>query len=145
MSNKTQLSNNNTKLASLIQELQGKAAGGGSGSAEIKSGELTVEISRSSPGYYDYKLTADGFTPTKYNILIIYANETNDNGATVNALLAVVWGELKFGDYDKGFQLSNTIIAPKDITIMPDYVVLVETGANTLTSFTRNSIHYYAI
>lgn len=29
MSNKTQLSNNNTKLASLIQELQGKAAGGG--------------------------------------------------------------------------------------------------------------------
>ena len=29
MSNKTQLSNNNTKLASLIQTLQGKAAGGG--------------------------------------------------------------------------------------------------------------------
>lgn len=33
MSNKTQLSNNNAQLASLIQELQGKAAGG-SGSVE---------------------------------------------------------------------------------------------------------------
>ena len=34
MSNKTQLSNNNTKLASLIQELANKAAGGGSGGVE---------------------------------------------------------------------------------------------------------------
>lgn len=31
MSNKTQLSNNNTQLASLIQTLQGKATGGGGG------------------------------------------------------------------------------------------------------------------
>lgn len=34
MSNKTQLQTNNTQLASLIQTLQGKAAGGGGGGVE---------------------------------------------------------------------------------------------------------------
>lgn len=120
--------------------------GGGNGSAEIKTGELTLTKSLSSPGYYDYKLTADGFTPTEYNILIIYANETYRVGGIQNSLLAVVWGELALEGYDKTFLSSGTIIAPKNITIMPDYVVLVETGDNTSSAATtRNSINYYAI
>lgn len=49
MSNKTQLSNNNTKLASLIQELQGKASGG-SGAIET----CTVTISAGNYGGYTY-------------------------------------------------------------------------------------------
>lgn len=38
MSNKTQLQTNNSKLSALITELQGKAAGGGSGGMQIVSG-----------------------------------------------------------------------------------------------------------
>lgn len=41
MSNKTQLSTNNTQLASLIQTLQGKAAGGGAGGS-IETCEVSV-------------------------------------------------------------------------------------------------------
>lgn len=41
MSNKTQLSTNNTQLASLIQTLQGKAAGGGSGGS-VETCEVSV-------------------------------------------------------------------------------------------------------
>lgn len=48
MSNKTQLSNNNTKLASLIQTLQGKAAGGDSSGGGIGS-ICTVNISTNGP------------------------------------------------------------------------------------------------
>lgn len=48
MSNKTQLSNNNTQLASLIQELANKAAGGGSGAVET----CTVTITNDRPGTY---------------------------------------------------------------------------------------------
>lgn len=46
MSNKTQLQANNTQLASLIQELQGKAAGGGGG-ASVET--CTVEIVAVAP------------------------------------------------------------------------------------------------
>ena len=45
MSNKTQLSTNNTQLASLIQTLQGKAAGGGGSSVET----CTVQIAPMGP------------------------------------------------------------------------------------------------
>ena len=48
MSNKTQLSNNNTQLASLIQELQGKASGGSGGSVETC--EVTVYSADSPSG-----------------------------------------------------------------------------------------------
>ena len=41
MSNKTQLQTNNTKLASLIETLQGKAAGGGSGAASLETCTVT--------------------------------------------------------------------------------------------------------
>lgn len=53
MSNKTQLSTNNTKLASLIQELQGKAAGGGSGAAET----CTVNVIGASTAYRPYYIS----------------------------------------------------------------------------------------
>lgn len=43
MSNKTQLSNNNTQLASLIQELQGKATGGGGASVEMCTVSLEID------------------------------------------------------------------------------------------------------
>lgn len=48
MSNKTQLQANNTQLASLIQTLQGKAAGGGSSGGGIGS-ICTVNISTNGP------------------------------------------------------------------------------------------------
>lgn len=58
MSNKTQLSNNNTKLASLIHELQGKAAGGGA-SVETCTVELDGVIASYRPYYYSYTYLDD--------------------------------------------------------------------------------------
>lgn len=43
MSNKTKLATNNTQLASLIQELQGKAAGGGGG---MQTATVTSTVKR---------------------------------------------------------------------------------------------------
>ena len=51
MSNKTQLQTNNTTLASLIQTLQGKAAGSGS-SGGVNVGTCTINI-HSGGGYVD--------------------------------------------------------------------------------------------
>lgn len=52
MSNKTQLQANNTQLASLIQTLQGKAAGGGGSSGgEIKTCTVVVNNEIASKSY----------------------------------------------------------------------------------------------
>ena len=42
MSNKTQLQTNNAKLEALITELQGKAAGGGSGGGGLETCQVTI-------------------------------------------------------------------------------------------------------
>ena len=47
MSNKTQLQTNNAKLSSLIEALEGKAAGGGSGSADVEVCKVTITSSAS--------------------------------------------------------------------------------------------------
>lgn len=69
MSNKTQLSNNNTQLASLIQTLQGKATGGGGATYHF----MTPENYKSIMGY-DYHYIGD-----------IDLNELVTNGAEVYA------------------------------------------------------------
>lgn len=53
MSNKTKLQANNTQLASLIQTLQGKAAGGGA-SVETCTVTLSDPEAVSAPYYYSY-------------------------------------------------------------------------------------------
>ena len=60
MSNKTQLQTNNTQLASLIQTLQGKAAGGGGGTA-IETCTVVLDTGSSSyrPYYYSYTMVND--------------------------------------------------------------------------------------
>lgn len=61
MSNKTQLSNNNDKLASLIQELANKAAGGGGASVETCTVVITGNNSSVAPAVYAYStLTESG-------------------------------------------------------------------------------------
>ena len=71
MSNKTQLSNNNTKLASLIQTLQGKATGGGGAAVETCS--LTITC---NDGSYIYWLSATVYRDGKIMTVIPTANET---------------------------------------------------------------------
>lgn len=56
MSNKTQLQTNNTQLASLIQTLQGKAAGSGGASVET----CTVTVNASALGMIGYTRYSDG-------------------------------------------------------------------------------------
>ena len=56
MSNKTQLQTNNTQLASLIQTLQGKAAGGGGGGVET----CTVTVNASNRGAIAYTKYSEG-------------------------------------------------------------------------------------
>lgn len=56
MSNKTQLQTNNTKLTSLIETLQGKAAGGGGGGS-IETCTVTLDTSSASS---DYHITTEG-------------------------------------------------------------------------------------
>jgi hypothetical protein len=70
MSNKTQLQTNNTQLASLIQTLQGKAAGGG-GSSGGGAETCTVEIVADAPvsktqnvSYINQDGEFDVYTPT---------------------------------------------------------------------------------
>lgn len=63
MSNKTQLSTNNTKLASLIQELTNKATGGGGAAVETctvtvafnSSAELLISYTAYESGVYEQK------------------------------------------------------------------------------------------
>lgn len=52
MSNKTQLLNHNERLASVIQTLQGKAAGGGGASAETVTISLQYKFPVSGSLYY---------------------------------------------------------------------------------------------
>lgn len=65
MSNKTQLQTNNTRLTSLITELQGKAAGGGSGGS-VETCTVELEIA----GYWhNYSFTTyenDAFNVNSY-------------------------------------------------------------------------------
>ena len=60
MSNKTQLSNNNTRLASLIQTLQGKATGGGSGGASVETCTVTVTFTSAYWLAFSYTAFEDG-------------------------------------------------------------------------------------
>ena len=86
MSNKTQLQTNNTQLASLIQTLQGKAAGGGSGGDEtgglptgvtaMASGILTPSNDISSTYYISHGL---GVKPNFFSIVAMgdYSTSTS--------------------------------------------------------------------
>lgn len=97
MSNKTQLSNNNTQLASLIQELQGKAAGGG-GDASVETCNVHIVVDNSMPfiiwtdgsNYYDEMATATSAGNTyiadlkvaKNTVFVIYNASYSNIAAT---------------------------------------------------------------
>lgn len=103
MPNKTQLSNNNTKLASLIQELQGKATGGG---AALETVVITFENKYTSPDASVYYTDANqqaqqaniinGLTITalKNSVLALYDFEYTDiTGVTLmcnNGMIQIV-------------------------------------------------------
>lgn len=79
MSNKTQLSNNNTKLASLIETLQGKASGGGS----VETCTVTLNGPNSYGRPYNFAATVlddDGKVVTYYV----------DGNSTLNVTIANV-------------------------------------------------------
>lgn len=69
MSNKTQLQTNNTQLASLIQTLQGKAAGG---SGSVETCTVTVEFSWVQVG------TMARYNPKVYSISYVTAEGATD-------------------------------------------------------------------
>lgn len=66
---KTQLQTNNTRLASLIQELQGKAAGGG-GASVPESGVFTYTESMYEPGVNEYVLTSENLKSTERYLIV---------------------------------------------------------------------------
>lgn len=59
MSNKTQLSTNNTQLASLIQTLQGKAAGGGAGGS-VETCTVILDVQNAMLHGYTSTIYTDG-------------------------------------------------------------------------------------
>ena len=78
MSNKTQLSTNNTKLASLIQELQGKAAGGGSGGG-VETCSVRLHSNAEAVGYW-YAcpvLKSDGTVDVETTLINGYDGKTS--------------------------------------------------------------------
>lgn len=77
MSNKTQLQTNNTALASLIQTLQGKAAGGG-GSGGTETCELTINFTGSLVGYGE----AGGLAKVRYSKVVSGSIELGDEDIT---------------------------------------------------------------
>lgn len=84
---KTQLQANNTKLASLIETLKGKAAGsgGGSGGESVAiEGVFSYTSEMSSPGSYDYFLTSDELLPSTRKIIIVFVVEKTTTTYTVN-------------------------------------------------------------
>lgn len=92
MSNKTQLQENNAKLASLITELQGKAAGGGSGGgAETCTVTVTQtwgmnddpEFLRVFLTYYN--ILADGTIDTVHELLTSINNYEPQHSVTFTA------------------------------------------------------------
>ena len=82
MSNKTQLSNNNTKLASLIQELQGKASGGSGGSVETCTVMITGNNSSAAPIAYAYSTLTESGEITCVNI-----NGNTDSIITISGVI----------------------------------------------------------
>lgn len=87
MSNKTQLSTNNTQLASLIQTLQGKAAGGG-GSVET----CTVTVTCSTSTLWKYVCT--GYENGEY--VPLYSSIWNGVGANTATIENVVCGSAMY-------------------------------------------------
>lgn len=102
MSNKTQLSNNNTKLASLIQELQGKASGG-SGAVET----CTVTIRYKYPvvtgsSSYNNQSVSCAYTTVDENGNITTAYES----ATYHTLLCVCGSPVVISNVWSGYSLT---------------------------------------
>lgn len=98
MSNKTQLQTNNTQLASLIQTLQGKAAGGGGG-ASVETCSLTVTC---NDGSYINWLLATVYRDGKIMTVIPTADErlktyTLDDVVCGTSMLASFWGLSIYG------------------------------------------------
>lgn len=108
MSNKTQLQANNTQLAALIETLQGKAAGGGSGGASVET--CTVKISLDADARMDewaYSfLSDDGTISTVYEAPSYGESPTN----TVFRLEKVICGSyfrVSFNGPSIGVSLDN--------------------------------------
>lgn len=95
MSNKTQLSTNNTQLASLIQTLQGKAAGGGGASVETCSVTIKGNIGKARASTYgngEYGVAEGGAAPTvtfdnvvKGSMVIVVENGMGGSPTFTNA------------------------------------------------------------
>ena len=90
MSNKTQLQTNNTQLASLIQTLQGKAAGGGSsGGGSVETCSIRLICNTSDVYGYSYLAYRDGqFVP----VFVSYYNNVGNTSKIDVTLPDVICG-----------------------------------------------------
>lgn len=100
MSNKTQLQANNTQLASLIQTLQGKAAGGGGSGGGVET--CTVKLIIRS-GWNQY-----GFTVYKNGVIDVETVTAPYSAGTTIVAENVVCGSM-FSVYPSGASIEASI------------------------------------
>lgn len=130
MSNKTQLATNNTQLASLIQTLQGKAAGAGGASVETANVAITSIVNMQRIVYTSFddgvmiiNCVDSGTTFTLTNvacntpIFCITNNTMMDIGVIVTGVAEIVYGDAN-GEY--GYILCLNCASPGDATITID-------------------------
>ena len=138
MSNKTQLQTNNSKLTSLIAELQGKAAGGGSGEgASIVTGTLTItDEGMYEPMQNKYIFSSENFSPKSYHIIILLLKKNSqlcrcaihNNGSTIDSFTA-------FGIVDNNYGFENFPVSQMKIQQNSISVVLPSAATYTDASF----------
>lgn len=99
MSNKTQLQTNNTKLESLIQTLQGKAAGGGSGGGsgggvDVCTVTIDLQPRSSSTSHYALMRYVDGEMIVEYWSGFGSKNVTFNDVICGNMIIAGIGAEI---------------------------------------------------
>lgn len=126
---KSQLQTNNSKLSALITELQGKAAGGGSGEATLQMAEGT--FTPTNVTLKSYPITINGL-PFRPKILYIQlqANGANTYHAQLYGLTSALFtddGIYKLTYVLKGAMYSQKNASDIDITINDDGFTLSST------------------